>query len=78
MSAKLRGCANLLAELFEPGLGYNSINTARSAVSAICARCGGMSVGDNPMVSRVMKRVFEARPSKPWYSVVRDVNLVLK
>ena len=76
MRAQPKDCANLLAELFEHGLGYSSINTARSAVSA--ARCDGVSVGAGPIVSRIMKGVFETRPSRPRYSVVWDVNLVLR
>ena len=49
MRAQPSDCANFLAELFEQGLGYSSINTARSAVSAVCARCNVYLLGLIPL-----------------------------
>lgn len=66
-----------LTELFESGLSYSSINTARGALSALGIKIEEHSIGKHPIVIRFLKGVFNTRPSTPKYTHVWDVNTVL-
>ena len=68
---------NFLAELYDSGIGYSAINTARSAVSSIVTLPNNSSFGSHPMVCRFLKGVFELKPSLPKYKNIWDVNIVL-
>jgi len=63
--------------LFNNGLSYSSLNTARSALSSILPSIDGIPVGQHPLVIRFLKGVFESRPAMPRYASVWDVNQVL-
>ena len=66
-----------MSELYHEGLSYSSINTARSALSAIISISGNVNFGNNAMVTRFMRGVFSSRPSLPRYNAIWDVSLVL-
>lgn len=66
-----------LTELFEEGLGYSAINTARSALSAVVKTEGGKTVGSDPRVVRFLKGVFELRTPVAKYSDIWDVDILL-
>jgi hypothetical protein len=66
-----------LTELFDKGLGYNSINCARAALSSLGIRLANFSAGNHPLVSRFLRGVYNIRPVKPRYSEIWDVNYVL-
>lgn len=53
---------SFLTELYENGLGYSAINTARSALSSYGIKHSGVSIGSNNLV-RFLK-VFNLRPGK--------------
>ena len=69
-----------LTMLYEYGLSYSSINTARCALSAILDISGSNSVsfGEHPDVKRFMKGIFQIRPPLPRYNKTWDVSLVLQ
>lgn len=67
-----------LTELYNAGLGYSCINTARSALSSFLQLENCVSVGSHPLVRRFMKGVFNLRLSLPRYNVTWDVNIVLQ
>ena len=69
---------NCLAELYNKGLSYSALNTARSALSSIILLQGGMSCGNHPLVSRFLKGTFTTRPALPKYKEVWDVSKVLE
>ena len=69
---------NFLSSLFESGIGYNAINTARSALSSILLLPGNVSFGSHPLATRLLKGVFELRPSLPKYQDTWDISVVLK
>ena len=50
---------NFLAELYNSGIGYSAINTARSAVSSIVTLPNNSSFGSHPMVCCFLKGLFE-------------------
>ena len=65
-----------LTLLFESGLGYSSINTARSALSSL--DCGSTCpVGNHPLICRFMRGVYISRPTQSRYTTVWDVKVVL-
>jgi hypothetical protein len=64
--------------LYEQGLGYSAINTARSALSqVIICNEGGCTIGAHPWVIKFMKGIYNLRPPVPRYSDTWDVNLLL-
>lgn len=67
-----------LTSLFQQGLRYSALNTARSALSSLSTILGQGTFGVNPIVKRFVRGVFNIRPSRPRYSSTWDVNLVLE
>ena len=68
---------DFLTFLFESNLGYSSINTARSALSAIGIVIDGFAAGSHPLVIRFLKGVYNLRPPMPCYVKTWDVSKVL-
>ena len=68
---------DFLTELYEKGFTYSAINTARSALSSFVQLDDGSSIGKNPLISRLLKGVFQSRAPKPKYTEVWDVQIVL-
>ncbi|XP_076050324.1 uncharacterized protein LOC143030933 [Oratosquilla oratoria] len=68
---------NFLTETFHRGVGYNSINTARGALSSLGIVVDGCRAGNHPLVIRLMRGVFNLRPSMPRYKDTWDVKPVL-
>ena len=68
---------DFLVELFESGVGYSGINTARSALSSVLKAADGITFGAQESVKRFLKGVYEARPSNPRYAETWDVGKVL-
>ena len=68
---------NFLAGLFEKGLGYSGLNTARSALSSIITLSNNINFGTHPLVCPFLKGVFENCPSLQKYNSIWDVRLVL-
>ena len=66
-----------LTSLFERGLRYDAINTAKSAISAIATPKNGISLGSQPLISRFMKGIFKSRPPTPRYQSTWDVQPML-
>ena len=62
--------------LYKEGLSYTAVNTARSALSSLLSLPDGSTIGKHPLVSRLLKGIFQDRPPKPRYSSVWDVNCV--
>ena len=69
--------ANFLASLYQEGYQYNSVNAYRSAISSVHDRADGVPVGQHPVITRLIKGIFNVRPPIPRYSSTWDVQLVL-
>ena len=69
---------NFLADLFKQGYKYNSLNSYRSAISSVHEKVEGQSIGQHPLVSRVLKGAFNEKPPMPRYSHFWDVGSVLR
>jgi len=68
---------NFLAELFEQGYQYRSLNSYRSAISAVHEKIDGLEVGKHPLVARMLKGAFNERPPRPKYESIWKVDQVL-
>ena len=63
--------------MFEQGLGYSTLDTARSALSQVLPPEAGVSFEDLPLIRQFMKGVFQEKPSLPRYTVTWDPALLL-
>ena len=68
---------DFLASVFNSGIGYSSLNTLRSALSAAVLPVDGVAMGSHPLVKRLMKGSFNLKPPTPRYSHTWDVSTVL-
>ena len=76
VSGDISKVLNFLAYLFNAGYQYRSLNSYRSAISSVHEKVDGHSVGEHPLVARVLKGAFHERPPKPRYSETWDVSTV--
>ena len=65
-----------LTTLYEEGLGYSAINTARSALAAFVP--DNKTVGSHPWVVQFLKGIFELRTLQTRYNETWDVHEVLR
>ena len=68
---------DFLSELFDKEMSHSAINTARSALSTL-VYLDGKPAGQHPLVIRLLKGVYNTRPSLPKYNVTWDPQIVLK
>ena len=73
----IENAIEFLVSLYNSGLGYSAINTARSALSTVLILQNGRKFGEHPLVCRYMRGIFQLRPALPKYSETWDVNVVL-
>ena len=78
MAASLKYIVQFLTDEFDKGLSYSTINSYRSAISTTHSPIDGMPVGQNPVIVRLLKGMFNMRPSIPKYAVTWDVCKVLE
>ena len=63
---------------YEEGLQHRTINVICCAVSMTHDLVKGLLIGQHPMVSRLLKGVYNLRPPKPRYVSTWDVDSVLR
>lgn len=70
---------NFLLESFCKGFQYRSLalNSYQSAISAVHSKVDGYSVGQHPLVSRLLRGAFNERPPLPRYSSFWNVDIEL-
>ena len=64
--------------LFEVGMGYSGVNTARSALSAVVIQENNLSFGNHSSEGSFMKDVFEIIPSPLKHKHSRDLHNIGK
>ena len=77
ISGPISDVANFLANLHSQGYQTSSLNAYRSAISSVHDRVDDVDVGKHPLISRLLKGAFHARPPLPRYSRTWDVQVVL-
>ena len=65
-----------LTEYFKTGVGYSSVNSARSTLSSIIKPVCNVPFGKSPLVCRFFNGVFNIRPVLPRYVTTWDVTKV--
>ena len=65
-----------LTMLFESGLSYSAINTARSALSSFFHNSDNGPFANIPIIKRFMRGVYQLRPTLPRYQTVWNVHIV--
>ena len=76
VSGPISDIANFLAELYQEGYQYSSINVYCSSISMTQDKVDGYLAGQHPTVVRPMKGVFNKRPPLPRYTHSWDVSKV--
>ena len=71
--APLAEIINFLTDLFMEGKEYSTINSYRSATSAIHEE----QIGKDQVLNRFMQGIFNSRLPKPKYTWIWDVNVLL-
>lgn len=66
-----------LTFLYDSGLQFSAINTARSALSSFVTLDGEISLGKHPLITRFSRAVFQTRPALPRYQHTWNVNKVI-
>lgn len=70
---KVETILEFLADRFNAGASYSTLNTMRSAISLISLD----DISNNSSINRFFKGVFRLRPTAPKYNKTWDVDLVL-
>ena len=68
---------DFLVALHEKGLKYSTLNTARSAISAVVLPTNNHTIGTHPLVSRFMREIYKCNPPTPRYQTTWNVKTVL-
>ena len=59
-------------------MGYSAVNLARSVLSSMIKPENGITFGENPLVCRLLKGIFNIKPSLPRYTVTWDVGKIFQ
>ena len=73
----LNAILEFLAFEYLQGKQYRTINSYRSAISMTHGAIDGVVIGKHPLVSRLIKGIYNQRPPQPRYSSTWDVKVVL-
>ena len=77
LQADLETVCDFLTEQFEDfSKSYSTINSYRSALSSMLLPIDGYSVGEHPIIARLLKGMFHVRPPEPRYSFTWDINVL--
>lgn len=77
MAPSLNQVLEYLTDLFEAGRSYRTVNLHRSMLSSTLSGIEGASIGKHPMVSKLLRAIYNRRTPKAKYSSIWDADLVL-
>ena len=77
LSGPVENVANFLADLYAEGYQYQSLNAYHLAILFTHELVDGVSAGNHPTITRVLKGVFNSRPLQPRYSSFWDVGSMI-
>ena len=78
LSPSLTQVLEYLTHLFESGRSYRTINVNRSALSSTLSALDGRGVGEQPLVSKLLKAMYNLRTPKTKYSAIWSAHIVLR
>ena len=67
-----------LTDLYDEGLSYSAVNTAKSMLSSVFEIIHKRDIGKEVLIRRFMKGIFHLRPVIPKTIFTWDVKVVLK
>ncbi len=70
--------SNFLADLYDQGYQYRSINSYRLSIASAHDRVEGMSIGQDPVITRLMAGIANSRPPQSRYTAMWDISIVLR
>ena len=68
---------DFLVTLHDKGLKYSTLNTAKSAISAVILPTNNHTIGTHALVSRFMSGIYKSNPLTPRYHTTWKVQTVL-
>ena len=68
---------SFLVHLFDSGLRYSGLNSARSAMSCILPTFEGHNFGSHPLTVRLLRSFYNKRPPQARYAEMWDPQLVI-
>ena len=77
LSPPFNDILSFLVHLFDSGLRYSALNSARSALSCILPTFEGHNVGSHPLVVRLLKSFYNKRPPQARYVKMWDPDIVI-
>ena len=77
ISAIVASIIEFLTDQFDLGLQYCTINTIRSSISTTHPGIEGTAVGSHPLVSRLMRGIFNCRPPITRYGRSWNIGTVI-
>ena len=78
LQADLGTVCDFLTEQFQDSKkSYSTINSYRSALSFMLLPVDGYSVGEHPVIARLLKGIFHVRSHEPRCNFTWDVNVLL-
>lgn len=78
LSAPIEVVLEFLTGQYKEGRAYRSINVYRSALSSVLPSVDSCKVGSHPLVSQLLKGIFNLRPPQPKYSHTWKVSRILE
>ena len=76
LSAALGDILGFFTDLHASGKSYSTINLHRSALSGTLDAIDGFSVGEHPLVIKLLKGCYQLNPPRPKYDSIWDTNQV--
>ncbi|CAB4035917.1 Poly P3, partial [Paramuricea clavata] len=77
LSTSIESILEFLTGQYKEGKAYRSINVYRSALSAVLPLIDSWKVGSHPLVSQLLRGIFNLRPPQPKYSHTWKVSQLL-
>ena len=77
LSPNLNTCLSFLVYLFDKGLGYSGLNSARSALSCVLPQFEGHNFGSHPLTVRLLRSFYNKRPPQARYATMWDPDVVI-
>ena len=68
---------SFLVSLFDAGLRYSGLNSARSALSCVLPEFEGTSFGSHPLTVRLLRSFYNKRPPQARYTTMWDPQIVV-
>jgi hypothetical protein len=76
LSTSIETIVEFLTGQYKEGKAYRSINVYRSALSAVLPLIDSWKVGSHPLVSQLLRGIFNLRPPQAKYSHTESLSAV--